>query len=106
MNEIMSEIIETVEYTTEGTKDIGKDICVYALSTCGFCRRALQFLRDSECKFKYIYVDKLPYETKQELKAQLKDKYEKRVVFPYCVIDNKDVLVGFVEDDWKQSLGL
>ena len=106
MNEDMSEIFETLEYTAEGSKDIGKEVCVYALSTCGFCRRALQFLRDSECKFKFIYVDKIPYETKQKVKEELKEKFEKRVVFPYCVVDDKDVLVGFVEEDWKQTLGL
>jgi glutaredoxin-like protein NrdH len=106
MIEDMSEILETLEYSTEGSKDIGKDICVYALSTCGFCRRALQFLRDSECKFRFVYVDKLPFEIKQDVKTKLNDKFQKRVVFPYCVIDNKEVLVGFVEEDWKQTLGL
>jgi glutaredoxin-like protein NrdH len=105
MNQIMTEILETLEYTTEGTKE-GKNICVYALSTCGFCRRALQFLRDSGTKFRFVYVDKLPYDTKQKIKDELKEKFEKRVVFPYCVIDDKEVLVGFVEEDWKQTLGL
>ncbi|MHA1110713.1 MAG: glutaredoxin family protein [Promethearchaeota archaeon] len=102
----MSEIFSTLEYTSEGSKDVGKDICVYALSTCGFCRRALQFLRDSDCKFKFIYVDKVPYETKQEIKEELKKTFSKRVVFPYCVVDDKEVLVGFVEEDWKQTIGL
>ena len=101
----MSEILETLEYTTEGSK-AGKDICVYALSTCGFCRRALQFLRDADIQFKFIYVDKIPYETKQKVKEELKEKFDRRVVFPYCTIDNKEVLVGFVEEDWKQTLGL
>ena len=105
MNQIMSEIIETLEYTAEGTQE-GKDICVYALSTCGFCRRALQFLRDSGTKFRFVYVDKLPYETKQKVKEELKEKFDKRVVFPFAVIENKEVLLGFVEEDWKQALGL
>ncbi|MBN2155783.1 MAG: glutaredoxin [Candidatus Lokiarchaeota archaeon] len=102
----MTETIQRINYTFEGNKDIGKDVTVYALSTCGFCRRALQFLRDADCKFKFVYVDKLPYETKQQLKEELQDRYEKRVVFPYLVIDDSDVLAGFVEEDWKNTLGL
>jgi len=102
----MTATLESLEYIQEGKKDIGKSVTVYALSTCGFCRSALQFLRNSDCKFQYVYVDKIPYETKQKVKEELQEKYEKRVVFPYLVIDDSEILVGFVEEDWKKTLGL
>lgn len=82
------------------------DLTVYALSTCGFCKRALKFLRDNSLEFKYVYVDKLPYDTKQALKAELKDKYNHRVYFPFLVIDDEDILVGFTEKDWRAKLNV
>lgn len=97
-------MLDYIEYTEEEGKDIGKDIVVYALSTCGFCRRALGFLRDNNIAFTYVYVDKLDYDVKQKVKNDLKEKYGERVVFPYMVLDSKDVLVGFVKDKYEATL--
>ncbi|MHA1889163.1 MAG: glutaredoxin domain-containing protein, partial [Promethearchaeota archaeon] len=53
-----------IPFVEENGKVDHQDITVYALSTCGFCRRGLQFLRDRQVKFRYVYVDKIPYEVK------------------------------------------
>jgi len=99
-------MVEQIEFTYEdGDKD-EKDVTVYALSTCGFCRRGMEFLRKNSVKFKFIYIDQLEYEVKQKLKAKLKEKFEKRVAFPFLVIDNKEAIFGFVKDVWKKHLGL
>lgn len=100
----MKKMLDYIEYTNEEGKNIGKEIVVYALSTCGFCRRALGFLRDNNIAFTYVYVDKLDFDVKQKVKQDLKEKFEERVVFPYMVIDDQDVMVGFVKDDYESTL--
>ena len=49
------------------------DITVYALSTCGFCRSALNFLRENDIAFKYIYVDKQSSQVKVQIKKDSGD---------------------------------
>lgn len=82
------------------------DIVVYALSTCGFCKRALSFLEEKGIAYKYIYVDLLPLETKNEIKKILREQFKENVAFPFAVIDDSDHLVGFIKPDWERTLGL
>ena len=80
------------------------EIQVYALSTCGFCKRGLDFLRKNSLKFKYIYVDKLESQQRMQIKRDLRDSFEERLGFPFVVIDGGDkVLVGFTEHKWKKA---
>ncbi|MHA1821395.1 MAG: ferredoxin-thioredoxin reductase catalytic domain-containing protein [Promethearchaeota archaeon] len=99
-------MFDFITYNEEDGEDIGHDITVYALSTCGFCRRGLAFLRDHNIKFRYIYVDKIEYETKRKIKALLREKFQKRVAFPYMVVDEEFVIVGFTEKEWVDKLGI
>jgi len=95
---------ENLEFTrVEGEKN-PCDTQVYALSTCGFCRRALAFLRDNKITFRYIYVDQLSYDLRQKIKRDLLGKFEERIGFPFTVIDGgKKVLVGFTETKYKEA---
>ncbi len=79
------------------------DVTVYALSTCGFCKRGLEFLRKNSIKFRYVYVDNLPYEIKEKLKDDLEAKYKTGIGFPYLVKDDKKVLVGFSPEEWERE---
>ncbi|MBD3350476.1 MAG: glutaredoxin [Candidatus Lokiarchaeota archaeon] len=97
-------MLDYVEYTKEEGNEYNHDIVVYALSTCGFCRRGLAFLRENNIPFNFVYVDKLPFDLKMKIKNDLKEKFGKRVVFPYLVYDDKDLLVGFTKDEWKAKL--
>lgn len=99
-------MLDTLAYTViEGTKK-DHDITVFALSTCGFCKRAMAFLNANSVAYRYIYVDKIPLETKTEIKRILKESYHDDVAFPFATIDGTSHLVGFIEPDWKLSLGL
>jgi len=99
-------VLEQLDYTEEKGKDIGHQLTVYALSTCGFCRNALKFLRENQIQFKFVYMDKIDFDLKQKVKEALEKKYDKRVVFPYLVIDELSVVVGYTEEEWKESLGV
>ncbi|MEA2070362.1 MAG: glutaredoxin family protein, partial [Asgard group archaeon] len=97
---------ENLEFTHEKGSNKPADITVYALSTCGFCRRALQFLRKNDIDFKYIYVDKQDSSVRIKIKRDLSETYkDHRLGFPFCVIDEgEDIIVGFTEEKWKKAL--
>ncbi len=84
----------------------GHDIVVFALSTCGFCKRALAFLDERGLAYKYIYVDQIPLETKNEVKKTLLERFNEHVSFPFAVIDDSTHLVGFIQPDWVRTLEL
>ena len=99
-------MLETLRYTpVAGSKSVPV-ITVYALSTCGFCKRAMRFLDEHSFAYRYIYIDQIPLETKTELKKELKEKYKADIAFPFVTVGETDYLVGFIEVDWKRSLGL
>jgi len=96
-------MIETLDFTYEEGDTRFEDVTVFALSTCGFCRMALNFLRDNSIKFRYVYIDELEPGVKQELKDYLKKKYKKRLSFPFLVIDQSEVIVGFIDQEWEET---
>lgn len=95
-------MIENLEFTIEEGKNSYHDVVLFALSTCGFCRRALKFLRDNSIAFRFVYVDHLPIDVKNEVKSELRQKYDQRVVYPFMILDGKEVTAGFREDEWKE----
>ena len=64
------------------------------------------FSRRRALTTKYIYVDQLPIDTKNEIKKILRERFKENVAFPFAVIDNSDHLVGFIQPDWVRTLGL
>jgi glutaredoxin-like protein NrdH len=99
-------MLETLKYTNESGTRVSPLITVYALSTCGFCKRAMRYLQDNEFAYRYIYIDQIPLETKNEAKKELKDKYKVDIAFPFVTVGESDHLVGFIEVDWKRTLGV
>lgn len=99
-------MLDTLDYkAVEGSRR-DHEITIYALSTCGFCKRAMAFLQANDVAYRYIYVDLIPLETKTEIKRLLKERHKDDVAFPFAVIDSNSHLVGFIEADWRRSLGI
>lgn len=99
-------MIDKLEFT-ENDGSVGKhDLTLYALSTCAFCKRAIQFLQDNDVKFRYIYLDTINPMVKQTVKSELKSRYSSTSVFPILVIDNEEAVTGFSEERWREILDL
>ena len=99
-------MIEKLEFTTEkGTKSNHK-VTIFALSTCGFCKACLKFLKDNKVTFKYVYYDLLDQDTKDAIKGELNEKFKERIMFPFVIIDENKVVVGYKEDEIKKHLQL
>ncbi len=95
---------EDLDFVIESGTKKPADITIYALSTCGFCRSALNFLRENDIAFKYIYVDKQSSQVKVQIKKDLRDNFEERLGFPYSVINGGEkVMVGFKTEKWEKA---
>ena len=91
------------ELVNENGKD-ENELIIFALSTCGHCRRAKQFLEEKGIKYHYIYVDQMDYEKKQQLKKNLQEKFKKRVAFPFLVVNNSETVVGFLRQEYEKYI--
>lgn len=85
-------------------KNKGK-ILLYALSTCGWCKKTKELLNNLGIEYSYIFVDLLEDADKERVMDDVK-KWNPACSFPTIVINNKDCIVGFKEDKIKEVLGL
>jgi glutaredoxin-like protein NrdH len=100
-----ADMLDTLAYTDVAGSRSGPEITVYALSTCGFCKRALAWLDAKGLAYRYVHLDLVPLEVKSEAKRILKERFKADIAFPFAVIDGKSHLVGFIEADWSKTLG-
>ena len=81
-------------------------VMLYALSTCGWCKKAKAFLDEHQVVYKYVYVDKLEGEARDRVMAEVR-RWNSHLSFPTIVIDEgKTVIVGFQEDRLREVLGV
>jgi glutaredoxin len=78
-------------------KKVGS-VMLYALSTCQWCNKTKQLLRDLGIDFEFVYVDLLEGKEQSET-LDMMEKLNPRGSFPTLVIDNKRCIVGFKEDE-------
>jgi glutaredoxin len=78
-------------------------ILLYALSTCGWCRKTKKFLVDSNVEYEYVDVDLC---TDEEYEQICKDISERggRIAFPTLIVDDSKLITGFNEDEIREAL--
>ena len=79
------------------------NVVLYALSTCGWCKKTRMLLEDLGVEFNYVYVDLTEGEERSKVIEDVQ-KWNPQLSFPTVVINNKDVIVGFKEDEIKEKL--
>jgi glutaredoxin-like protein NrdH len=79
-------------------------LVLYALSTCGWCKKTRMLLEDLGVEYNYIYVDLLEGEERKEIIEQVK-KWNPQLSFPTLVVNDEKCIVGFNEDEVKETLG-
>jgi len=80
------------------------DVLLYALSTCGWCRKTKNLLNDLGVEYKYIDVDLLDSKTKDEAMKEV-THWNPSCSFPTMVINNDKCIVGFKEEEIREALG-
>jgi len=79
-------------------------VFVYALSTCAWCKRTKQFLKDKKVHYEYVDVDLASPEDRKKIENDLL-KWNCQA-YPAVLIDGKHLITGFKADDLKEALGL
>lgn len=80
-------------------------VLMYAISTCGWCKRAKKFLKDNNVKFEYIDIDLCSNEEKQKIREDIQTRGG-QLVYPTLIIDNKTLLNGAPQDKLREVLEL
>ena len=74
------------------------NIRLYALSTCGWCGRTKELLKELGIAFDFLYVDLLPPEEMDDEIATI-EKYNPAGSFPTLLINDDKVIIGFREEE-------
>ena len=82
--------------------DKKRDVLLFALSTCQWCKKTRALLEELNVDYDYIYVDLTTGDERNESIGEL-EKWNENLSFPTVVIDNRDVIVGFEEDVIKKT---
>ncbi|AXV39934.1 glutaredoxin family protein [Methanobacterium sp. BAmetb5] len=81
----------------------GKTV-LFALSTCGWCKKTRMLLEDLGVEYDYIYVDLLHGDERKEAIENV-EKWNPKLSFPTLVINDEETIVGFNEDKVREILG-
>ena len=79
------------------------DVRLFALSTCGWCRKTKQLLEDLGIDYHRIDVDLLEGAEREETVAEVK-KWNPAATFPTVVIDNDKAIVGYEAEEIRKKL--
>ena len=80
-------------------------ILLYALSTCGWCKKTKEFLSKLGVEFSYIYVDLVDDSERDKVIKDVR-KYNPRNSYPTIVINDNECIVGYNEDEIKEALNI
>lgn len=80
-------------------------IFLYALSTCGWCRKTKLFLNDEGLAYDYVDVDLETGADRSKVLDEVR-KWNPNVSFPTMVINDRECVVGYQTDRVKELLGL
>jgi glutaredoxin len=78
-------------------------LVLYALSTCGWCKKTRMLLEESGTEYEYIYVDLLEDDELKEIVEQIK-KWNPSLSFPTLVVNDEIAIVGFKEDEIRRVI--
>lgn len=76
------------------------DVLLFALSTCGWCKKTRMLLEELEVEYDFIYVDLTEGDERDETVRELQ-KWNEDLSFPTMVINQDKVILGFKEDEIK-----
>lgn len=77
---------------------------LYALSTCGWCRKTKAYLDELQVAYQYRYVDMLTGSEREEAISEMA-RWNPARSYPTLVVDEEKAVVGFKPDKIKEALG-
>lgn len=78
---------------------------MYALSTCIWCKRTKQFLKDNDVEYEYVDVDLASREDAENIRQEIREKGG-IMSFPVTIVDDEKIINGYRVEDIKEALEL
>jgi glutaredoxin len=85
-------------------KNQGHKVFIYALSTCVWCKRTKEFLKDSGIAYEFVDVDLAEGEEREKIDEEMSKVGG--FSYPTVVVDGKKVIRGFRVEEIKEALGI
>ena len=98
--------LQKIPFNEVAGKETTESLTIFALSTCGFCRRALAFLDEHGYAYRYVHMDKLPKDQQDIIRSYIKTKFKIAISFPFLMLGEHDFLTGFIRASWEKELHL
>lgn len=84
-------------------KDSKHRVLLYAISTCPWCKKEKQLLKDNNIEFEYVDVDLCNDEDYEEIRKDIINRGG-RFSFPAIIIDDIILINGFKEKEILEAL--
>jgi len=80
-------------------------VFMYAISTCVWCKRTKQFLKNNSVEFEYVDVDLCNDEDQEKIEKEIIERGG-RLSYPTLVVDDKTLITGYKPDKITEALEL
>jgi len=91
-----------MQFTHINGRDKGK-VVLFALSTCGWCKKTKTFLDELGVAYDFVFVDLLSGADRDEA-IKLIEKVNPQRSFPTMIVNDSRVIVGFNEATIREVL--
>jgi glutaredoxin-like protein NrdH len=88
------------EFKKVGGRNLG-DIKIFALSTCGWCKKTKAYLNAHNVSYSYIDVDLLSEEELEPVREE-QLRFNPSGSYPTIVVDSDYCIIGFDEEQLQQ----
>lgn len=78
-------------------------IMMFALSTCGWCKKTKRLLNELGVEYHYTDVDLLEGKKREEAMEEM-ERWNPKFTFPTLVVKNK-CIIGYDEEKIKEAIG-
>ena len=78
-------------------------LLLYAISTCGWCKRAKRLLRDNKIEYEYVDIDLCSREDREKIRSDILSRGG-RLSYPTIIVDDRILITGFQEDKIREAL--
>ena len=78
-------------------------VLLYAISTCGWCKRLKRLLKENGVDYEYIDVDLCTSDDRQKIREDILNRGG-RLSYPTLIIDDRTLITGFQEDEVRKAL--
>lgn len=76
---------------------------MYAISTCGWCKRAKKFLRDNNINYEYVDIDLCSREDRDRIREDITSRGG-RLSYPTIIVDDRILITSFQEEKIREAL--